>query len=42
METAIPEGFKEMVRGMQGIDGEALLAALDTPSPVSIKINRRN
>lgn len=41
METAIPEGFKEMVRGMQGIDGEALLAALDTPSPVSIKINRR-
>lgn len=41
METAIPEGFKEMVLGMHGIDGEALLAALDTPSPVSIKINRR-
>lgn len=41
METAIPEGFKEMVRGMHGIDGEALLAALDTQSPVSIKINRR-
>lgn len=41
METAIPEGFKEMVREMQGIDGEALLAALDTQSPVSIKINRR-
>lgn len=41
METAIPEGFKEMVQGMQGIDGEALLMALDTQSPVSIKINRR-
>lgn len=41
METAIPEGFKGMVRGMRGIDGKALLAALDTQSPVSIKINRR-
>ena len=41
METAIPEGFKEEIRRMDGIDGEALLAALDTPSPVSIKINRR-
>lgn len=41
METPIPEGFKEMIRQMPDIDGEALLAALDTKPCVSVKINRR-
>lgn len=41
METQIPEGFKAMIRETEGIDAEALLAALDTPPSVSVKINRR-
>ena len=41
MDTPIPEGFKEMIRQMPGIDGEALTAALDTDPSVSIKLNRR-
>ena len=41
METPIPEGFKEMIRQMPGIDGEALLTVLDTEPAVSVKVNRR-
>lgn len=41
MDTAIPEGFKEMVRQMPDIDGEALIASLCTAPAVSIKLNRR-
>lgn len=41
METPIPEGFKNMIRQMPDIDGEALLTVLDTEPSVSVKINRR-
>ena len=41
METPIPEGFKEMIRQMPEIDGEALLTALDTEPAISVKVNRR-
>lgn len=37
----IPEGFKSMLRALPMIDAERLLAALDTPPVVSIKVNRR-
>jgi len=35
----LPEEFKRRLRGQQYIDSEALLKALEEPSPVSIRIN---
>lgn len=41
METAIPQQFKEMLRGLPGVDAEALIASLDEPASVSVRVNRR-
>ncbi len=37
----LPEGFKEEMRGLPGIDQDALLRALDTPSSVGMRLNSR-
>ncbi len=37
----LPEGFKEEMRGLPGIDQDALLRALDTPSSVGVRLNSR-
>ena len=37
----LPEGFKEEMRGIPGIDQDALLRALDTPSSVGVRLNSR-
>jgi hypothetical protein len=34
-----PEGFKNRIISQKYIDSEALLKALDEPSPVSIRVN---
>lgn len=37
----LPEGFKEEMRRLPGIDHDALLRALDTPSSVGVRLNSR-
>lgn len=41
MEKEMPEGFRESVMARRDIDGASLLAALDGPATISVKINRR-
>ena len=41
METAIPEGFKQMASALPGVDAAALISALETEPEVSVKLNRR-
>ncbi|MDE6296122.1 MAG: RsmB/NOP family class I SAM-dependent RNA methyltransferase, partial [Muribaculaceae bacterium] len=41
MERPIPAGFVEMIKRVEGIDSDALIASLDTPPGVSLRYNIR-
>lgn len=41
MDRPIPEGFVEMIKRVEGIDSDALIASLDTPPGVSLRFNTR-